>query len=160
MNHFPILVPGADDAGSLTVEAPWDRSPIATVGTGDRSAVDTALATAHRLFRDRGAWLKPAERIAILDRAAAIMSDQAEELAVEAAREGGKPLVDSRVEVTRAIDGVRNCIEVLRTDSGRVIPMVPPRDIGRVSHGKGDFCAVGRPTQGERFVRDRRKRFP
>ncbi len=121
--HFPILVPGAAVAGSLTVEAPWDRSPIATVGTGDLSAVDTALATAHGLFRDRGAWLKPAERIAILDRAAAIMSDQAEDLAVEAAREGGKPLVDSRVEVARAIDGVKGCIEVLRTESGSVIPM-------------------------------------
>ncbi len=121
--HFPILVPGAADAGSLTVEAAWDRSPIATVGTGDRSAVDTALTTAYQLFRDRGAWLKPAARIAILDRAAAIMSERAEELAVEAAREGGKPLVDSRVEVARAIDGVKGCIEVLRTESGSVIPM-------------------------------------
>lgn len=31
------------------------------------------------------------------------MAGRAEELAVEAAREGGKPLIDSRVEVTRAI---------------------------------------------------------
>ena len=30
--HFPILVPGAADAGSLAVEAAWDRSSIATVG--------------------------------------------------------------------------------------------------------------------------------
>ena len=36
--HFPILVPGAADAGNLTVEAAWDRSSITTVGTGDRSA--------------------------------------------------------------------------------------------------------------------------
>ena len=35
----------------------------------------------------------------------------------------GKPLHDSRVEVARAIDGVKNCIEVLRTESGREIPM-------------------------------------
>ena len=51
------------------------------------------------------------------------MGSQAEELAVEAAREGGKPLIDSRVEVARAIDGVRNCIECIRADSGHEIPM-------------------------------------
>ena len=51
------------------------------------------------------------------------MTDRAEELAVEAAREGGKPLTDSRVEVARAIDGVKSCIEFLRTESGREIPM-------------------------------------
>ena len=34
-----------------------------------------------------------------------------------------------------------------------------PRDICRVSHGKGDFGAVGRPAQRERFVWDRGKRL-
>ena len=45
------------------------------------------------------------------------------DLALQAAREGGKPLRDSEVEVTRAIDGVRLCIETLRTDTGSVVPM-------------------------------------
>ena len=43
--------------------------------------------------------------------------------AVEAAREGGKPLIDSRVEVARAIDGVLNCAEALRSQAGHMIPM-------------------------------------
>jgi acyl-CoA reductase-like NAD-dependent aldehyde dehydrogenase len=51
------------------------------------------------------------------------MEERAEELALGAAREGGKPLADSRVEVRRAIDGVRSCREVLRTEGGHVIPM-------------------------------------
>ena len=42
---------------------------------------------------------------------------------VEAAREGGKPLVDSLVEADRAIDGVRICVERLRTQAGGEIPM-------------------------------------
>ena len=42
---------------------------------------------------------------------------------MEAAREGGKPLIDSEIEVARALDGVKNCIEILRTDSGTEIPM-------------------------------------
>jgi acyl-CoA reductase-like NAD-dependent aldehyde dehydrogenase len=44
-------------------------------------------------------------------------------LAVEAAREGGKPLMDSRVEAARAVDSVRVCIETMRTRAGEVVPM-------------------------------------
>ncbi len=51
------------------------------------------------------------------------MESRAEELAVEAAREGGKPLPDSQVEVARAIDSVRICVETMRTEGGEVIPM-------------------------------------
>ena len=40
-----------------------------------------------------------------------------------AASEGGKPYADSRVEVLRAIDGIHLCIETLRTEPGRVIPL-------------------------------------
>ena len=82
-----------------------------------------ALDTAARLHRDRDSWLEPYERIQILEGAAAIMSDRAEELALEAAREGGKPLIDSRVEVARAIDCVKLCVAELRTSAGEEIPM-------------------------------------
>jgi len=67
--------------------------------------------------------LAGAERISILQRLIVLMQEQAESLALEAAHEGGKPLIDSRVEVARAIDSIRICIETLRTDSGREIPM-------------------------------------
>ena len=45
------------------------------------------------------------------------------EIATQAASEGGKPLKDSITEVERGIDGILNCIEVLRTEAGHVIPM-------------------------------------
>ena len=123
-NDFPLMVPGATThGGPHEVVAPFDGSPIATVTSGDAGAVEQALATAYTLSRDRKGWLRPAERIEILDRTAAIMEGRSEELAIEAAREGGKPLIDSRVEVARAIDGVRGCIEGLRTESGKEIPM-------------------------------------
>ena len=67
---------------------------------------------------------QPGRRIAILRRAArASCKSRREELALEAAREGGKPLIDSLVEVDRAIDGVRLCVEHLRTQAGSEIPM-------------------------------------
>ena len=51
------------------------------------------------------------------------MQERREELALEAAREGGKPLMDSLVEVDRAIDSVGLCAEHLRTQAGSEIPM-------------------------------------
>ena len=63
------------------------------------------------------------------------MEQQAESLAVEAASEGGKPLADSRVEVARAIDGVRNCCELLRSEAGHVVPM----DVNAASAGRVAF---------------------
>ena len=121
--HFPTLVPGATPSGTMTVHAPWDGSVIADIETGGPDVVETALTTARALADDRDARLPKDERIAILERTAAIMLERREELAVEAAREGGKPLVDSLVETDRAIDGVRLCVETLRTQVGTEIPM-------------------------------------
>ena len=129
------MVPGARRAaGSIAVEAPYDGAQIATVEAADMSAVDTALATAQRLYQDRRGWLPTYQRVEILEKTQNIMVERAEELAVEAAREGGKPLIDSRVEVARAIDGVKLCIEAIRTQHGTEIPMnVTPAAANRLA---------------------------
>jgi acyl-CoA reductase-like NAD-dependent aldehyde dehydrogenase len=105
------------------VRAPFDGALIATIDMAGAEQAEQALATAHTLFRDRDGWLPPSRRIEILRKAARLMEDRAETLALEAAREGGKPLVDSRVEVARAIDGMLNCADVLRSEAGHVVPM-------------------------------------
>jgi len=133
-SHFSIMVPGAQAIGKKAVCAPFDGKTIATIDVGGAAAIEKALATAHALYRDRDAWLPPVKRIAILQKAASIMEARAEELALEAAREGGKPLVDSRVEVARAIDGMANCAELLRSEAGHVIPMnINAASAGRVA---------------------------
>jgi acyl-CoA reductase-like NAD-dependent aldehyde dehydrogenase len=110
-------------AGSLDVTSPYDGSVLATVGTGSAAHVDAALSAAYALFRDRGSWLSVPDRVAILERTAALMEVQKDDLAKLAASEGGKPLADSLVEVIRAIDGVRLCVETLRGHPGQVIPV-------------------------------------
>ncbi len=117
------------------VRAPWDRSLIGTVEEADSAAAGRALAAAHDLFADRDAWLSPARRLAILDRAAAIMAERREDLALEAAREGGKPLADSLIEAERAIEGVKLCAQTLRTQGGREIPM----NLSKASAGRLAF---------------------
>lgn len=121
---FTVMIKGAVGSGkSLTVTAPWDGCEIAQVPYASSADIETALATAHEIFSDRKAWLPKPERLRVLEKAAVLMQQQAEYLAIEAAREGGKPLLDSRVEVARAIDGLKSCVEALRTDSGQEIPM-------------------------------------
>ena len=124
MNDFPFLVANSKPSKDrLTVTAPWDQSVICDVPVADSNAVEIALSNAHTIFKDRDRWLAPYKRIEILDKTVEIMQSRFEELAIEAAREGGKPLIDSRVEVSRAIDGIKNCIECVRNETGRGIPM-------------------------------------
>lgn len=120
---YPLMIVGKETSTKHVVVSPFDGSDIGKVGVANADAVDHALSVADGLYRDRTNWLTGAERIRVLEKAAAIMQERFEYLAVEAAREGGKPLVDSRVEVTRAIDGVKNCAELLRNEPGREIPM-------------------------------------
>jgi acyl-CoA reductase-like NAD-dependent aldehyde dehydrogenase len=118
----------------ISVTAPFDGSDITSVPNASQQDVENALATAHALYRNRDGWLSKPRRIEILKRAAEIIKERREELALEAAREGGKPLMDSLVEIDRAADGVENCVEVLRAEGGRVIPMsLNPSSTGRIA---------------------------
>ena len=121
--QFKLLVPGAIAAGAVNVTAPYDNAFIASIETGDVTAVEIALSTAYDLFNDKRNWLTAEQRINILEKTAQIMATRFDELAIEAAREGGKPLTDSKIEVTRAIDGIKNCVEVIRSGHGEEIPM-------------------------------------
>jgi acyl-CoA reductase-like NAD-dependent aldehyde dehydrogenase len=137
--RFGLKVPGAKSAApDTTVYAPFDRSPIASVASADAATVERALATAHGLYRNRDAWLPLAKRIEILENTASLMKARAAYLATESAREGGKPLLDSKVEVARAIDSVRIAVEHLRTQQGEVIPM----NVGASSANRLAFTQV------------------
>ena len=75
--------------------------------------------------KDRSSWLTIAQRIEIIDKVCEQLQKRGEELVVQAAAEGGKPLVDSRVELARAIITLRSCIDYLRSAPahGERIPM-------------------------------------
>ena len=122
--HFDLLMPGAKKSSdTLSVLSPYDGQIIARVATADEETVDLALNNAQSLFNDRSRWLKTEQRLAILQKTAKLMTECSESLALEAAREGGKPLIDSRIEVARAIDGLHVCTETLKTNAGSEIPM-------------------------------------
>jgi len=107
----------------LDVNNPFNGQLIQQVEINTADEVEQALATAHALFEDRSAWLPAYQRVEILDRAVQLMNNQIEELTVLAASEGGKPYADSKVEVLRAINGVKLAIEHIPQIRGEQIPM-------------------------------------
>jgi len=107
----------------ITVSNPFDGSLVAEIPQQSGVDVEQALSNAHQLFNDRGRQLPAYQRIEILEKTAALMSAQIEELTVLAAREGGKPYADSKVEVLRAIQGVKLAIEHIPQIKGEQIPM-------------------------------------
>lgn len=107
----------------LKVLSPYDLSLIKEIPLQGKEEVEKALATAYGLFLDQENWLPAYQRIAILERTAEIMKGRIEELAQLASREGGKPLGDSKVEVLRAINGVKLAAEHIGQLKGEQIPM-------------------------------------
>ena len=108
---------------TLKVLSPYDGNCIGELNLAGAAELETMLSTAHRLFSDRSCWIHKSERLNILRKSAELIRERRESLAVQAASEGGKPLVDSLVEIDRAADGIECCVEEIRTSAGNVIPM-------------------------------------
>jgi len=107
----------------LKVLSPYDQSLIKEIPFVGKDVVEKALTVAYDLFQNQSKWIPAHERIAILERTAEIMSTRIEELTKTAAQEGGKPYVDSKVEVLRAINGVKIAAEYISQLKGEQIPM-------------------------------------
>ncbi|MFC2111550.1 aldehyde dehydrogenase family protein [Bacteroidota bacterium] len=107
----------------LKVYSPYDNSLIEEVPLVGQTEVEKAISLAYDIFKDQSKWLPVYERVDILDRVANIMLESVEELTNKAAQEGGKPYMDSKIEVNRAINGVKLAIEHIGQLKGEQIPM-------------------------------------
>jgi acyl-CoA reductase-like NAD-dependent aldehyde dehydrogenase len=107
----------------LKVLSPYDQSLIQEIPFMGKNEVENALKTAYDLFQDSSKWIPAYERIAILERTADIMKTRIEELTKTATQEGGKPYTDSKVEVFRAINGIKIAAEHISQLKGEEIPM-------------------------------------
>ena len=107
----------------IKIQSPYDLSLIKEIPLAGKAEAEDALTTAYNLFLEQSNWLPAHQRIAILERTAEIMKTRIDKLTKTAAQEGGKPLIDSRVEVMRAINGVKIAIEHIGQLKGEQIPM-------------------------------------
>jgi acyl-CoA reductase-like NAD-dependent aldehyde dehydrogenase len=117
----------------LEIYSPNDGSLIGQVPLEHWPQAEAKLEAARARFADRPGWLTPHRRIAILEQLALLMEHEKDALAMQIAQEGGKPLTDARIEVTRAIDGVHIAVrEIPHLLHGEEIPMgLTPATTGR-----------------------------
>jgi len=116
----------------IAVVQAFDRSRITELAGDDAAALESKFEMARKLFSNRSAWLRPHQRIAILNRLADLVAEKRQDFGTLIAREGGKPYTDALIETERAIDGIRTAADLLRTRGGVEIPMgLTPASDGR-----------------------------
>ncbi len=108
---------------TIEVTSPFDGKVVGTVPFTSVEGVEKAIDVAYEKFLDVDNWLPKYKRIEILENLMEIMSSQVEELTILCASEGGKPYMDSKVEIQRAINGVKIAIEQLAVQEGQEIAM-------------------------------------
>ncbi len=105
----------------LKVHSPYDGHLIKEIDMDDEARIEQALAIAHGLEQKKP--IPTPERIAILNKTADLVEARAEEFARQSAEEGGKPLIDSRIELARAVQGIREAANSIGQLTGHEIPM-------------------------------------
>ena len=119
-------------AEKLKVRSPYDGHLIKEVDLDDEARIEEALTTAEELLLKKP--LPTPERIFILNKTADLVEAKAEEFARQSAEEGGKPLIDSRIELTRAVQGIREAANSIGQLTGHEIPMnLTPSSMNRMA---------------------------
>ena len=119
-------------AEKLKVRSPYDGHLIKEIDLDDETRIEEALTTADELLQKKP--LPIPERISILNKTADLVEAKAEEFARQSAEEGGKPLIDSRIELTRAVQGIREAANSIGQLTGHEIPMnLTPSSMNRMA---------------------------
>jgi len=103
------------------VRSPYDGTVVGRVAKGDAALVDRAVRAAHDAFVS--ADFPQHERAAVLDRAATLVRERVEDLALTIAAEAGKPLKTARVEASRCVDTLTFSATEARKLTGGTVPM-------------------------------------
>ncbi len=103
------------------VESPYDGSPVGRVALGDATTVDRAARAAREAFES--ADFPQHERAAVLDRAAALVGERVEDLALTISAEAGKPIKTATVEAQRCVDTLTFSAVEARKLTGGTVPM-------------------------------------
>ena len=118
----------------LEVRQAYTQALLETVKLDTLEGVEQKLALAHQTHLANRQGFPAHKRIKILDNLVHLMAKEKDDLAMLIANEGGKPLMDAKVEVARAIDGIKLAISEIRTMRGVQIPMdLTPAGQGRIA---------------------------
>lgn len=108
---------------NLSVLNPYTSEIISEITIQSENEAFEILEKALHLHQDQPSGLPKENRLKILEVFLSKLHDQKEQIIQLSLSEGGKPLLDSNVEMERAIDGVKLGINTIRNIKGEVIPM-------------------------------------
>jgi acyl-CoA reductase-like NAD-dependent aldehyde dehydrogenase len=115
----------------IEVRSPYDGALVGRVPRAGAAETRRALDAAEVAMRTP---LPAHERAAILDSVAALLSEQADELAKTISAEAGKPLKASRIEASRAVSTFTMAAVEARKLAGDVVPMdASPAGAGKLA---------------------------
>lgn len=103
------------------VRSPYDGTVVGRVARGDAALVDRAATAAQGAFES--ADFPQHARAAVLDRAAQLVAERGDALALTIAAEAGKPLKTARVEAARCVDTLIFSAVEARKLTGAAVPM-------------------------------------
>ncbi|MDA3918118.1 MAG: aldehyde dehydrogenase family protein [Deltaproteobacteria bacterium] len=107
----------------LQITAPFDNKIIKEIPFASSLKVEKAVELAFQTHKDINERLPKYRIIEILQKLIHLMITQKESIVELAAKEGGKPWVDTQIEVDRAIQGIHIAINEIENLSGTQIPM-------------------------------------
>lgn len=107
----------------IIVTSPYDGTILAEIDSLNIEEVNVVLNRAKEAYDDQDNWLPKYRRVEILEKTMQIMRLRIDELTKIATLEGGKPFIDSKIEVQRAIEGIKVAIENMSSFGGQEINM-------------------------------------
>ena len=108
ITRYPLQTEGIRGSGLFQdVTSPYSEEVLAQVEQADSAAIESGISLAAETFEKVMKKMPPYRRAEILENLASQMKVRHEELSLIIAREGGKPLTDARIEVSRAINTVK-----------------------------------------------------
>ncbi|MCR4286512.1 MAG: aldehyde dehydrogenase family protein, partial [Deltaproteobacteria bacterium] len=133
LKEYKILINGAWRATSrpLDVISPFDKTVVGRTYLASAAELNEAVDGAEAAFKEIRSW--PSYRkAAVIQKVVDGIKERAEELARTIALEAGKPIKDSRVEVSRAVNTFQLALEETKRLGGEVLPL----DIMEGSEGR------------------------
>ena len=108
---------------SLKVLTAYDEELIEELPLASAKDANRMLSAARKLADDPAKRLPIPQRIEILEKAQEILKERYDDIVETSAKEGGKPFIDTQVEITRSINGFGVAKQEISKMTGTEIPM-------------------------------------
>ena len=115
--------------GTVEVKSPWDGTVVAGLGVPTDADIEDAVASAVETFKESRHLPTHARAEALMHISRGI-AERVDQIAEIVAREGGKPLKWSKVEVGRAVSTFRWASEEARRFGGEFLPLDTEQSLG------------------------------